>query len=251
APILFFIIVAVLIGGIGNLYGIEVIARYSFMGVLSIIIFHLILLMGSIPFFDIRELMPVMQSGFLNTLWASRHNDTDWAMATTMVAVLLPSVKASRLWGKSGMSGILMGGLFVVMWPILEGGVLSPEVTAQYTVSCMQMARSAQIGDFIHRYEMFMVAFFAVVSFVQIMLCFLCASEAVSHLFSKPQSKGMIIPTALMLGASGYAIVFDKPLAMKMLEIYWPPIALSIAIGVPIILLLLGTVMRKRLSEFR
>lgn len=246
APILLFIVVMLIVGDYAIYHGLEVVSRMALVGVFSILMLNILLLMGSFSFFDIREMLPVLGSGFWNTVWASRHNDTDWAMATMMAAVILPMVKHKKVWARSGVAGIVYAGLFVLMWPILEGGVLSPEVTAQYIVACMQLARSAEIGHFIHRYEMIMIAFFAISLLVQIMMCLLCASHAASHLFGLKDFRPVIIPVSLILGSFGYWIVFDHNRAMTYLTDYWPPLALPIAFGLPILLWVLGFFMKKK-----
>jgi spore germination protein KB len=246
APILLFIIVMLIVGDYAIYHGLEVVSRMALVGVFSILMLNILLLIGSFSFFDIRELLPVLGSGLWNTVWASRHNDTDWAMATMMAAVILPMVKHKKVWPKAGAAGIIYGGLFILMWPILEAGVLSSEVTAQYIVACMQMARSAEIGHFIHRYEMIMVAFFAISLLVQIMMSLLCASHAASHLFGLKDFRPTIIPVSLILGAFGYWIVFSHQRAMVFLTDYWPPIAMPIAFGLPVLLWGLGWFMKKK-----
>lgn len=163
--------------------------------------------------------------------------------------MVLPYVRNPKEWSRSNIAAILFGGAFVVMWPILQVGVLSPEVTAQYIVSCMQMARSAEIGQFIHRYEMIMIAFFAISILTQIMMCFLCASTAVSKLFGLKDYRHMIIPTALVLSGYGFWVVFDHQRAMEILETTWVELSLSIAIGLPILLLVLGIFRKKKLKK--
>ncbi|BDH63040.1 spore germination protein YndE [Lysinibacillus sp. PLM2] len=249
APVYIFIIIAFIVGCYGAFFGIEVIGRMALIGVFSVLALNILLMLGSLSMFDIRELLPTFQSGVTNTVWASRHHVADWAMATMTLAVVLPYVRNPKEWSRSNIAAILFGGAFVVMWPILQVGVLSPEVTAQYIVSCMQMARSAEIGQFIHRYEMIMIAFFAISILTQIMMCFLCASTAVSKLFGLKDYRHMIIPTALVLSGYGFWVVFDHQRAMEILETTWVELSLSIAIGLPILLLVLGIFRKKKLKK--
>ncbi|MFC0474069.1 GerAB/ArcD/ProY family transporter [Robertmurraya beringensis] len=131
APILLFIIAASLLGTYAIYFGVEVIARMALIGVFSIIALNILLMFGSLSEFDIRELRPTFQMGFLRTVWASRHHNTDWAMATIMAGIILPMVADKKTWGKMGFAGIGYGMVFIIMWPILEAGVLSPETAAQ------------------------------------------------------------------------------------------------------------------------
>ncbi|RXT06944.1 GerAB/ArcD/ProY family transporter [Ammoniphilus sp. CFH 90114] len=248
-PILVFILIALFIGGYGIVFGIEVIGRMALVGVFFILVLNILILAGSLLEFDVQELLPVLESGFWNTVWTSRHNDTDWAMATLMAAMILPTVKNKKTWANSSVAGIAMGGLMVLQWPILETAVLSPEVTAQYIVACMQLARSAHIGMFIHRYEMIMIAFFAISILVQISMCLFCACHSAAKIFGLQDYRPMIIPVGIVLSGLGYWVVLDHNRAMDLLENTWVAIALPIAFGLPLLLWALGFLFEKKLLQ--
>jgi spore germination protein KB len=245
-PVYYFIIAAILIGTYAIFFGVEVISRMALLGVFSVVSLNILLLLGSLSEFDIRELLPTFQSGFFPSLWASRHQFTDWSLPIMMAAIILPLVKDPETWGKSGFSGVFFGGMFVVMWPILEAGVLSPEVTGAYLISCMQMARSAQIGQFIHRYEMIMIAFFSLSILTQIMMTFLCASVAVQKMFGLKDYRPVIIPVTLLLGGYGYWVVVDHHRAMEMIENYWVLVSIGITVTLTIILSVIGIFLKKK-----
>lgn len=246
-PVYIFVLAAVLVPLYAVFSGLEVTSRIAIVGVFSIIALNLLLLAGSFKDMNIHRLMPVFESGFMNTVWTSRNNDTDWAMATMMTGLILPFVKDEHTWANSGPGGILYGGILVLMWPILECGVLSAPETAHYIVACMQMARSAQIGTFIHRYEMIMVAFFGISLMVQLMVTSFCASLAMAHTLGLADYRRAILPVTMVLGGVSYYVVTDHQRAMLLLESYWPQIALPIAFLLPLLLWLLGFVLKARL----
>lgn len=250
-PVIVFVLVGAVVAVYAVYQGLEVIARMALVGSFSIIALNVLVLFGSIYQFDIRELLPVFQNGFVNTIKASRHNDTDWAMATLMTALILPLVRDRLTWKKSAPLAILYGGLFVLQWPILEAGVLSPEMTGQYIVACMQLARSAEIGQFIHRYEMIMIAFFATSALVQTMMSLMCACMSVSHVLGLKDYRPVILPTTLVLGGFGYWVVLDHGRAMRLLSDYWPPAALAVAFGVPLLVFAVGFLRKKKLAAAR
>ena len=249
APTFLFILAGMVIAVFALYHGIEVIGRMALIGVFSILMLNILIIIGSMSDFDIKELLPIFDAGLVPDVWASRHNNTDWAMATMMAAMILPKVKENKTWSKSGAYGILLGGAFVVLWPILESGVLSAEVAGQYIISCMQMARSAEIGLFIHRYEMIMIAFFALSSITQIIMTFYCATISVQRIFGIKKFNRTIIPVSFVLSAFGYWVVLDHHRAISYIESYWVLLAMSISVGVPIILLLLGLLFKKKLKS--
>ncbi|HLO11674.1 MAG TPA: GerAB/ArcD/ProY family transporter [Pseudoneobacillus sp.] len=241
-----FILIAVIVGSYAVFFGIEVVARMALVGVFSILLLNSLLLLGSLQRFDIRELLPVLQSGFWKTLIASRHHFADWAMVIVMACIILPLVKHKERWVKSSLVGVGFGTIFIIMWPILENGVLSAEVTGQYIVSCMQMARSAQIGLYIHRYEMIMIAFFAISILTQIMMTLFCATVSIQKIFNLKDYRKAIIPVAIIYGLYGNWVVLDHERAMSITENAWVYVAIAISLLVPILLLILGFLNKKK-----
>jgi len=248
-PILLFVILGVVIGIYGAYQGLEVIGRIAIIGVFSVFTLNILIMLGSYWEFDVQELLPLFQNGFLNTLNASRHNDTDWAIATMVVLIILPKVKEQREWMKSAVGGIIYGGISILLWPILEVGVLSPELTAQYSVSCMQLARTAEIGVIIHRYELIMVIFFILSSIIQIMISIYATSIITKEIFNFKNYHTAILPSSLVLGALSYWILFDTSRGMMFTSTFWPPIALSIGIGLPIILSIIHLLFGQKLHN--
>jgi spore germination protein KB len=245
-PTWVFILIAVIVGSYAIFYGIEVVARMALIGVFSILLLNSLLLIGSIKKFDINELLPVLQSGIWNSILASRHHLADWAIVIVMASIILPLVKNQERWAKASLTGVGFGTIFIMMWPILETGVLSAEVTGQYIISCMQMARSAQIGLYIHRYEMIMVALFSISILTQIMMTLFCATVSVERIFNLKDYRKAIIPVAILFGLFGNWLVLDHERAMSIIENEWVYVALSISTIVPFFLLIKGFIINKK-----
>lgn len=244
-----FIIVAMGVGCYAIYFGIEVIARMALIGVFSILSLNILLLLGSLGRFDIRELLPIFESGLVNTAWAGRHVLADWTMVFMMVALILPNVKEIKVWKRSNLAGVFYGAGFILMWPLIETGVLSAHVTSEYIVSCMQMARSAQIGLYIHRYEMIMVALFAISLLTQVMMSLYCGAISLQKVIGLKSYRPLVIPVGLLFGGSSYWIVFDHARAMKFIENDWIGISLSIAICVPLFIWLVGFALKDKLKN--
>ncbi|MGM0900728.1 MAG: GerAB/ArcD/ProY family transporter [Bacillota bacterium] len=249
APIFLFCLVAFIVGVFSAFHGLEVIARVALISGLFLFFLNMLIILGSLSYFDIRELMPVFDSGVERTAWASRYHNSDWAIATVIAGILYPSIAKKESTFHPGVMGILFAGFMVIMWPILEAGVLSPEVTGSYNISCMQMARSAEVGLFLHRYELIMIAFFAVSTFTQVSIIFLSASICTQQMFGMKDFRPVLIPVGLLLSLVGLWIVLDHSRAMIFIENYWVTLALSIAIPLPILLWILGKIFKGRLKQ--
>lgn len=248
-PIAMFVITICVVCVYAANMGLEVIARLAFVGVFSICLLNALLLAGSMKEFDIRELLPVMQSGFLRTIWTSRHLSADWGNSIMMTTLILPAVRDKRLWNRSGVMGIVYGGIMVMLWPILELGILSPEVTSQYLVSCMQLARAAEIPPFFQRYELGMVVLGLIPIVVQMIMSMLCASLAVSQTLGMRDFRPTILPVAGVLSGFSYWVVLDHFRAMALLTNVWPLVALPLAVGLPVAFWVLGLLFKKKRAK--
>lgn len=102
------------------------------------------------------------------------------------------------------------------------------------------MARSAEIGFFIHRYELIMVIFFSVSALIQVMICLLCGTISVKHVLGMKKLNPLLLPVSMIMGLFSYWVIRDHNQAMDLLTYYWPPIAIPIVFGVPLVIYLLG-----------
>lgn len=250
APLWIFLVSSLLVGSIGCFYGLEVIARLALLGMTFIFLLNVLIVIGSTAEFDIRNLIPVLEFGFPAAAKASLHFDADYAMAIMMAALVMPLIRDSqKSGGKVGMIGIAVTGLVTLIWAFLESAVLSGEVTAQYAVSCMKLARNAHIGDFLQRYEMIMIAFYSIPVLFEIVFCIYGTSRSMTKLFGTRNNRWMIVPAALLIGGFSYRIVGDHFRALYYLERIWPYIAVPIAFGLPFLMLGLTWIFRRKLRQ--
>lgn len=250
APLWIFVVTSLVVGAIGCYYGLEVMARIAVIGLLFMFTLNVLITVGSMQEFDIRNLLPIMESGMPKTAKASMHYLADCAMATMMATLVLPLVKrVGQGNGRFGVLGILGSGMVIIIWAILEGAVLSSEVTSQYTLSCMKLARNAHMGTFLQRYEMIMIALYSLPALFEVMFCIYGTSVSMSRVFGLKSNRPMIIPCSIVLGIFGYWVIEDHFRAIDFLENYWPFIALPIAIGLPIVMLLLRVMLSHKLQK--
>ncbi|SFJ30553.1 spore germination protein (amino acid permease) [Paenibacillus sp. UNC496MF] len=250
APLPVFLVAALLVGMLGCFYGVEVMARSALIGLVFLFALNVLIIIGSTQEFDIRNLLPVMESGLPRNLNASLHYDADWALGTMLAALIMPMMKdPGKNGGKIGMLGIAASGMMIVIWAILEGAVLSAEVTGQYTLSCMKLARNAHIGNFLQRYEMIMIALYALPSLFEIMFCVYGISVSASRIFGMKSNKAMIPVSAVLIGAFDYWLLKDHYRALDFMEHQWLYIALPIAFGLPLLMLAMRLMLGKKLAN--
>lgn len=233
----------------GLFLGLEVMMRTAILGVLTAVLMNVLIILGSLKQIDIRELQPLLMSGVEETVWASRHMGADFAVATLMAGMLLPQVREPNEWRKSGVWGIFLSGCMLLVWPILELTVITPEMTAQFFLPCMQLSRSAEIGFFFHRYEMMMVALLLVPFFIHLMLCLYCGAKALSNCIGSGKLKYFFAPVVFIGGGLSYYIMDNHINAVEFTANVWPPFALSVAGGLPLVLLVAGFASKRKLQQ--
>ncbi|MDF2606134.1 MAG: spore gernimation protein [Bacillales bacterium] len=244
-PIWLLIFFATLIGVLTILYGLEVIGRTALIGVVLFCAYNILLVAGSIKEFDIRELQPVLSSGISNNLWTSRHLNADWAIPTMATFYLYPRIKKKEFVRKSSVIAIVFSSGLLVIWPILINGVISNEIASQYIVTCVQMAKSLEIGDYFHRLEIFMVLFGEIAILVQIAVILYCAAESGRQIYKLDSYKILIIPIAVAFSVYGNWLVQEHQRALNIIEHLWVTISLWTAIIVPLLFLLLGYIYQR------
>lgn len=250
APTALFIVAALFVGAIGCYYGLEVMARVALLGLLFVFLLNVLIIVGSTAEFDIRNLLPVLEQGLPRTAAASLHYDADCALAVMLAALVLPYLKdGAKNGGRLGVIGMAASGLIAIVWGILEGAVLSAEVTGHYTVACMKLARNAHIGDFLQRYEMIMIALYSMSALFEIMFCIYGSAVCLTKLFGLKNNRWMIAPCVVLIGVFSDRIVSDHFRALRFLEQIWPKIAVPIAFGLPPLMYLLVLALGKKLRR--
>lgn len=234
---------------VAGYYGIEVLGRLAWIGFFCLWSFHLLLIVGTIQQFKADNFLPVMNRPVLDVLSASWYINPTWGLATMSAALILPLVKDSKKWKKSSLVGFFLGSVFVLIWPILQIGIITANVSSKYCVLCMELMRYAKLGDFFQRYEIVMSTLGLIVFSVQLFLCFLCFMHSTASIFGKKGYRSFLIPVSIIIGIISYWFCADHFRSMNFMEIIWPAIANPIILGIPLITLVLGWMFKRRIKN--
>lgn len=241
-PLILFVIGYTVLSAYGVYLGLEVAARLSVIGMIITVLFNLSLVLGSVRHMDPARLLPLFDHGVLPVVTASTRADTDVGMVIAASLVLLPLAKAqgSKLL-KAGLWGLVIGCILTVTWTIFEITVLGPEVTAQYLVSCMQMARAAELSIYLHRYEMIMVVMFVYGVITQSVVCLYCSVGMVEGILPLRVKRSYLIgAVALLAIAPQYYLSYDRDRYGAFLATVWPAVSVLLAFCLPLLLCLIA-----------
>lgn len=235
-PFIVFVVGYTLLIMYGCYLGIEVAARLGLVGVLSAAAINLSMVAGSLDKLQLERLLPFMDHGLPEVLAASLVASSDVAIALAGALILLPLTTKPTKWMRSCMWGLLCGAALVLTWTVFETGVLGPEITSQYLIACMQMARAAELSIYLHRYELIMVVFFVYAVITQSLVCLYCATELTAAALPFRVRRGwLVIGLGCLAIAFQYIVAFDREEYRHFLTIPWPIFAAATGLGVPLL----------------
>lgn len=221
----------------GVYLGMEVAARLSILGCVLNIAFNIALAAGSVHHMDLSRLLPIFDHGVLPVLTASIRAYQDVGMATAVAMLVLPMTEKPKLWLRYSWWGLGLGGVLVITWSVFEITVLGPEVTAQYLIACMQLARAAELSIYLHRYEMIMVVLFVYGVISQSIALLYSATELLAAALPFRIKRGYLI-TAVSLLSIGpqYYLAYDRERYGTFLALVWPPVTVALAFVLPLLI---------------
>lgn len=236
-PLIVFVLLWTLASMYGVYLGVEVIGRLSLLGFFFAVTIDVLMVAGSVQHFHLNRLFPLFDSGVLPTVAASTMALPDVSLATAAALVLLPLAGKPGKWLKLTWWGLLAGFLITIVWPVFEIGVLGPEVTAQYLISCMQMARAAELSIYLHRYELIMVIVFAYSVLAQSLASLWIACDLTDAALPFKVKRSILVPVlALLTIWPQYMLAVNRERYALFIARVWPIIALPIALGIPLLL---------------
>ncbi len=226
--------------------GLEVIARLAIAGLGMALLLGFLVLIGAADRFDVTRMLPAWESGLLPIMQASSIAWTDSAMSLVGLLFLWPRTDAAPgRWLHLSWLAILLSTLTVIIWPVLEIGSMGAEVTGQYLIACMQLARTATLGIYLHRYELIMMVLFAWGTLIQNATLLYLGLESLRTIIPIKTGRGsFLFVGSLLLLPGQYLLTEDRHLLDHFHTYIWPVIALPIALGLPLLLWLVALVRR-------
>lgn len=227
-------------------HGPEVIARVSVISFFVAAIFTFLVFLATLQEIDLHRILPVFDEG-IPAIGAAGLTAASFAgQSILVVAMVLPLVKDQKKAARSIITGLTWGGTMFLFFFVAELMVMGPHVTAQMRVACMDLVRSVQITEYLHRFESFMVALWYWSMLVQAGILAYCAVQAFQQTVGiKKQNKPIIIALGVLLTGITYYTSFNRVAFLNFLEFKWQYISLPVQFGLPLLLLLISFFRKK------
>jgi spore germination protein KB len=219
--------------------GLEVIGRIGTIALFLDFIFFTLILLASLPEFDHTRLMPLFNTGVVNTSIASLSADSFTGVIQLVVAMMLPMVANQTKAFRSAATGLAIGGSFFVFYFIVEIMVMGPNLISIMRIPSMDLVRSIQITQYLHRFESFMVALWYWSILVRAGALAYCAFLAFKQTVGiKKDNPYYVVILGLSIGVLTYYMGYNRIFFLNFREYQWQYIALPVQYILPVFLLI-------------
>jgi spore germination protein KB len=230
--------------------GSEVIGRIGTIAFFLACIFYFLVLLASLPEFEINRLMPLFGSGVAAVSKASLSADSFTGITQVVIGMMLPIVANQTKAFRSAATGLLIGGSLFVVYFIVELMVMGPQLVALIRIASMDLVRSIQITQYLHRFESFMVALWYWSILVQAGAVAYCALIAFKQTVGIKKDKPYaILLFGLLLGVITHYIGQNRVFFQVFRESQWQYISLVFQFVLPAVLLIVMIIKKQFTSR--
>ncbi|MGK4043428.1 endospore germination permease [Heyndrickxia oleronia] len=227
--------------------GIEVLGRMAqlFSPVFCIPLIILILLL--IPEFKISNLSPVLEGGFFPAMKGAIV-PSGWFSEFFIMIFLLPFLNEKKKGMKYGMVAVVVVMLTLVVVNLTVQLVLGT-TTATKVYPLMNVSRYIGVGDFFEHLESISMAIWIMGAFVKISVFYYAVSSGIAEWFNLSDFRLVIWPVAILIVEFSFWSIPNIMEYSRFDFIAFPFYAIFIQVIIPVFLLIIATIQKKRESK--
>lgn len=178
--------------------GLETIARYAKFMIYILGAGLLLILLLSIPNYEIHNLFPILGYGLDKTIVNGLLRSSFYG-GVVLIGVMALSLQGPKEIKKIGFLGLLISG-FVTSLSTLAFGMVFPYTIGQELTSPMySLAALVDIGEFIQRMEPIFLFLWNFGSFIEVSVIFYCSMMIFCHVFRISDKRPVILPLATLM----------------------------------------------------
>lgn len=245
-PALVLIIVVVLLSLFLALKGIEVIARMvQFVLPLFVVTFIVITILA-LADIDLGNLFPLLEGGVMPIVKSSVV-PASWYGEIGVLTLLLPVINKPQEAMSKSFKTLIFVAIFLSIDVFITLAVFGPDLTGVYLFPFWALAGFVQISRYIERVESFIVLLWLTGIILKITLCFYLSGLATAQLFKLQKPQRAVYFLALPHCLLAIFPVLGSIELNELLKQYWPPFGLMFELVIPLFLLLIAMLRKKRL----
>ena len=238
-------IAVVLVGGYAAAKGIEVVARMTQFVFPLFVVGTLFIFVLAIPSMEPGKLLPLLEGGVLPIIRSSV-TPASWYGEVIVLVMLLPAVNKPQEAKNRGYLAILAVAGFLSLDILITLGIFGPELTSYLQVPFWTLSKYIEFGNYLQRVESVVVVLWITGMTIKIALFSYVLALATAQVLGSTAYQPVLYPLALVqIIAASYPLINMAALAV-ILDQYWPPFALLFELVLPLFLLLVAQIRRKR-----
>ncbi|WP_031515723.1 GerAB/ArcD/ProY family transporter [Desulfofalx alkaliphila] len=243
-PVLAFNISLILLTALGVKYGFEVICRaneFIFPILILSVIFIFILVL---PEANFTNLLPVMENGIKPVLWGGM---TTAAFRGEVVLVLMffPFIKGKEKTAWYLVGAVLFLGVLLALTAVIDTAVMG-EVSKYLSFPIFSLARYIAVGEFIERVEALILVMWVAGVTIKVTIFYYVTVLGTAQFFGLRDYKAVILPIGVVMAVWSHSIFENSRELVNWLSISFPPYAFSFQLLLPMLLLTVALLRKKR-----
>ncbi|NLD49530.1 MAG: endospore germination permease [Clostridiaceae bacterium] len=244
SPISFVLLFFTVGMAIGAYYGIEPLGRLAAIVVPIVIVGFIIVLSGTVEYYDISHILPLMGTGPYN-IFVNGATRISVFSGLSMLFLMAPFIGAHRNFKKVGLYGILISSFFLTIGTLIYLLSIPYPYSNEGFLPVYQLSRKIDYGRFFQRIESIFVIIWTMTALVYLSTVLFF----ITHLFKKTFSLKFYRPLVAPMTVIVFTLSLVPQSLMKAIELdtqVFRIFAWIVTFGITLLLLLIGTVVKRK-----
>lgn len=225
--------------------GLEVVARTSVVIFVLITLSVVTITLLSIADMDFSNILPVLSKGFIPPLKGALA-PAGWIGETVCIAFLLPYMNKPEKGMRVGILAVIILAVFFLLVDILSIVIFGADQTAQMQLPTYMVAKYISIENVLERTEIITSTILVGGTFAKLALYFYVTALAFTQWLGLKDYRSITLPMGIVVGTLSIFSFRNAPELTSFLAKVWGPYSLSIELGLPLLLLIVAIIFKKR-----
>jgi len=241
-PLVVFHIMVVAVAAYAVRGGLEVLSRANQLLIPLTVLLALVFIL-SVPLMDFARLQPVLEAGLPEILKGAAV-PASWLGEIVIIAMILPYLNKPGQSYRVAIASVLAVSFFMAM-SILEALLIfGPNVTMSWLFATFNAIRLISIANSVERLELIIVMSWVLGGFFKVGVFYYAAVLGSAQWLKLTDYRPLVLPVGIILVALSVLIHDNNVELVSFLSTTWPPYAITIEAGIPLLLLLITLVRR-------
>ncbi|MFD0677288.1 MULTISPECIES: GerAB/ArcD/ProY family transporter [unclassified Paenibacillus] len=228
--------------------GMETLARTAEIVFPFMLLLLLILLGLLIPKIEFDNIRPILAKGIKPVIEASTVQLGFWLEAIILL-FLYPMINQKSKATRSFYVGVSIGSLLLFMVTSFTILILGDQTTTRVAYPTFTMGKAINIGNFLERFEIVIPIIWLTTLFIKSSISFYATCMGITHLLRLKDYKVVTVPIALLALVFARVFIPNRTYYDEFIYKYWLLYALTYAVLIPLLLLIVDRVRNKRKSR--